>query len=340
MRKELFVAALGFLIGAAALAGGQEDEGDLQERLEQLQEQVQRARLEIPVAEDVEIRDLGRDLGFYPVFDLTAGTPHFHAIGDDGETPEYDMFYPAGTIEEVVELVRTSVAPRAWEYDASIAPLGQTLLVFQRSAVQDELQRFLEKKLRDRAHRCVTVEAQAVDMPRELYRALAGGASTALGAEQAQALSAALADGSAKRVFDIRATGLAGQHFVVSHGRQVAMVARAAAVVAKGVSDHDPEVAALRAGGYLAVRPSLGDPGRITLDLDVRLNALEEMATLATGSGVAVDRPELRSCRARTSLTVPERTWAIVGGGPPLEGNVRVLLVRATRLPRGKGGAK
>jgi hypothetical protein len=339
MRKELFAAALGFVIGAAALAVGQEDEGDLQERLERLQEAVDRARLDAPGGQDLLIRDLGQELRVYPVFDLTAGVPQFHARRENVEESA-DPYFPAGTIEELSELVRVSVKPWTWEQNAWMAAVGQTLLVGQSRAIHADVARFLDEKLRDSAHRCVTVEAQAVDMPRELYRALAAGASTALGAEQAQALAAALADGSAKRVFDVRATGLAGQHFVVSHGRQVAVVARAPAVVAKGVRDQDPEIEAMRAGGYLAVRPSLGTPGRITLDVDAGLDAVEDLAVLATGTGLAVDTPKLRTCRARTSLTVPERTWAIVGGGTPLDGGTRVLLVRATRLPRGKGGAK
>jgi hypothetical protein len=310
MRREVVPALVGFLVGAAALAGGQGDEA-LRERLQELQEAVAKAMVEggAGAAELPPGDGRGQELAIFPVGDLAVPVPDhlpprprtapsdegwvFAAVAEEG-------LLPFGTVEELMELVRASVEPWAWE-TASISISRHRLLVLHRPAVSREIGRFLDGDLRPRAHGCVTVEAEVVDAER--------------------------------RVLAVRATGLLGQRFLAWHGRQVAFLGDPEVEVAQESSVSDPFADVVQAGGCLSVRASAGeDPARLVLDLDFRHDALREVRQQETEQGGELDLPlvEEESCRA--VLTVRDGEWTVVGaGGKP----GRVLRVRATRLPRG-----
>ena len=101
MRKEVALAALGFLIGAAAIVGGQDD-GDLREQLRRLQAAADRV-----MQQGWEVRNLppanarGQELRLFPVYDLTCGVPDFMGLYERyGFTPLSD---PDSLIERLME---------------------------------------------------------------------------------------------------------------------------------------------------------------------------------------------------------------------------------------------
>jgi hypothetical protein len=345
MRKDLLAAALGFLVGAAALAGGEEDDWDLTKRLQELQEAIVRLRQEERPAAD-RLPPMGREgleLELFPVFDLTAPRRDFYPPDLTRNSEAYfggqaeEALQPYGTIEELMELVRGSVWPASYDEGGMINAQGQTLLAVNKRAALIDTERFLDR-LRDRAHRCVTLELEAVDIDRGLYRRLAAGQATTLTAEQHDALAQAFADGAATRVFGARTTCFAGQRTVVWHGKQVAVLGEPDVGVAEEQIVSDPEVGVVGSGGYLAVRPNLADgAARITVDVDARFDELEPSLVRETDAG-RVDLPQVRTVECRTALTVENRAWALIGGGAREDGKARVLLLRVTHLPRTGGG--
>jgi hypothetical protein len=345
MRKDLLAAALGFLVGAAALAGGEEDDWDLTKRLQDLQEAIARLRQEErPAADRLPPRGPeGLELELFPVFDLTGGRRDFHPPSLMRDSESYFGAQaevapqPYGTLEEVAELVRSKVWPASYDEGGMINAQGQTLIAVNKRAALIDTERLLDL-LRDKAHRCVTLELEAVDIDRGLYRRLAAGRATTLTAEQHDALAQAFADGAATRVFGARTTCFAGQRTVVWHGKQVAVLDEPDVAVAQDETASDPEVGVVSDGGYLAVRPSLADGAtRITVDVDARFAELEPPLVRETGAG-RVDLPQVRTVECRTALTVENRAWALIGGGTREDGRTRVLLLRATHLPRTGGG--
>jgi len=109
-------------------------------------------------------------LQIHPVADLTLPLtdfipPQITAIGvsEDDEAPLFggqaeEAPQPYGTIEELAELVQTSVRPGAWE-DATITPQGKNLVIYQTPAVQQAVAQFLDD-LRAFAGIVVTVESR------------------------------------------------------------------------------------------------------------------------------------------------------------------------------------
>ncbi|MHC4137225.1 MAG: hypothetical protein ACYTDU_09630 [Planctomycetota bacterium] len=345
MREDLLAVALGFLVGAAALAGGEEDDWELTKRLQELQEAIARLRQdERPAADRLPpMGPAGRELELFAVFDLTGGRPDF--VAPDFTAGSEDYFggrseratSPVGTVEELMELVRASVWPASYDEGGMLTAQGQTLLVVNQRAALIDTARFLGG-LRDKAHRCVTLELEAVDLPRALYRRLTAGEATTLSAEQHDTLTQAFDAGTATRAFAGRTTCFAGQRAVIWHGRQVAVLGGPDVAVAQDKTVADPDVGVVNDGGYLAVRPSLADGAAwITVDVDARLDELEPRTARETAAG-RVELPQARTVECRTSLTVENRAWALLGGGARGNGKVRVLLLRATHLPRTGGG--
>lgn len=345
MRKDLLAAALGFLVGAAALAGGEEDDWELTKRLQELQEAIARLRQEERPAADrlPPMGPEGLELELFPVFDLTAGRRDFYPPSLRRDSEAYfggqadEALQPFGTAEELMEMVRGNVWTASYDEGGMIIAQGQTLFTFNKRAALIDTERFLDR-LRDTAHRCVTLEVEAADLGGGLYRRLAAGRATTLTAEQHDALAQAFSDGAATRVFGARTTCFDGQRAFVWHGKQVAVLVEPEVAVAQDRSVSDAEVGVVNDGGYLAVRPSLADGAAwITLDVVARFDELGPRVARETDAG-RVDLPQRRTVECRTALTVENRAWALVGGGAREDGKVRVLLVRATHLPRTGGG--
>ncbi len=134
-------------------------------------------------------------LRIHPVADLTLGLTDFIppqitlvGVDEDSEAPLFggqaeEAPQPYGTIEELVELVRTSVAPAAWEEDGTIQPQGKNLVVYAPPEVQNQVAQFLDD-LRSFAGIVVTIESRFLTVSDNFLRDLGvdirgvGGANT------------------------------------------------------------------------------------------------------------------------------------------------------------------
>jgi hypothetical protein len=112
-------AAAGFLLGAAALAGGDGDD-DLREKLIELETLSARLRaLDAGQRATPAPDEQGQELDCVHVGDLAAGVPEFCRPQRAGNGailrtgPLEEAVQPYGTIEEIIEMVRTRVHPQA-----------------------------------------------------------------------------------------------------------------------------------------------------------------------------------------------------------------------------------
>jgi len=345
-RRDLIAMALGFLAGAAGLAGSQEDHAEMREQLHRLRAAAARlAAREGGLTELPPQRETGLEMDILNVRDVTMGVPDFYppsrGLRDDGDEVLFSGVFeeapqPYGTIEELMELVRCTVWPESYEEGAMMTTAFGRLFLFNGPEAIADTRKFLEGLRRD-SHRSVVVELEAVDVAADLFRTLQSEGPAALSAAQRSALNEALAKGAAVRAFHGRATGLVGQRFLLWHGAQVACLSHADVEVAQGSTAVDPAVEVAQAGGCLSVRASVGDdPDTIHLDLTAWLDALEEpMEQRSTAETGTLDLPALRGVAAESALTVPAGAWVPVGGGAGEEGRTRLLLVRSMLLPRG-----
>ena len=95
------------------------------------------------------------ELRIHPVADLTLGLTDFIppqitqvGVNEDSEVPLFggqaeEAPQPYGTIEELAELVRTSVMPQAWE-EGTVEPQGKNLVVYNTAQVQEQVSGFLD----------------------------------------------------------------------------------------------------------------------------------------------------------------------------------------------------
>ena len=347
MRRDLFAIVLGLAVAAAPLAVGGEEEPDLRDRLRALQEAVHKALHALPAADGLPVADdKGMQLGIFPVYDLVAGRvdylpPSHRFVDEDDESPIFggmseEAPQPYGTVEELVELIRSTVWPESWEKEgAFLVPSGSRLLIMQTEPILRDIRRYLDRNLRQRAHGCATVEAEILAVPPALYRSLSR--NTFLSTARRHELDQALGAGDATLIFAGRATGFMRERIVAWHGRQVAVVAGVEVEVAQNSRASDPRVEVVQAGGYVSARTTRAGEGRLRLDVEVRYDELEKIETKDTGLTGQLDVPILNHVEARAALTVPERTWALVGAGRLHDGLVRIVLVRATTLARTGG---
>ena len=152
MRRDVLWIVLGLLIGAAPLAIGQEEDGELLERLRALQTQLHKQINRHRAVNNLAPLNVGKlQLDLLPVADLTMGRydhirpDHRIAGHEENEHPLFGNLaeeapQPFGTIEELMELVRGSVWPDSWENDGAMmtASHGQ-LIVMQTPPVMKDI---------------------------------------------------------------------------------------------------------------------------------------------------------------------------------------------------------
>jgi hypothetical protein len=345
MRKEVILAIAGFVVGAATLAGGDE-ESDLREELGRLQREAARAmQRQWEVEGTPPSDDRGNQLGFFPIEDLTYPRydfiPPSHMLdNEDSESPLFggvseEGVLPFGTGEEIMELVRMSVDPAAWE-EGLVNLAGETLAVMSRPATVGRVRSFLDRTIRPRAHRGVAVDFEVVSLPRSVAQRLRGSTGVGLSKQQRAAIDGALEAGRARRVIGLRAAGTLGARFLVWHGRQVAVVGDFEVEVAQTASTADPVVQIVQDGGYVAVRAATDDAGKeITLDLGLRLEELRGIRRHETRKSGDLDLPDLADQQSDVNIRTPNGVWTVVASGMPNPGDHRLFLVRASLLERG-----
>jgi general secretion pathway protein D len=122
-------------------------------------------------------------LRIHPVADLTLGLTDFIppqitlvGVDEDSEAPLFggqaeEAPQPYGTIEELMELVRTSVTPAAWEEGGTISAQGKNLVVYAPPEVQNQVAQFLDD-LRSFAGIVITIESRFLTVSDNFLRDL------------------------------------------------------------------------------------------------------------------------------------------------------------------------
>ena len=262
MRKHAIFAVIGFLIGAAAIAGGDEND-DLREELRALQREAARAQLrdwdtqQIPAADD-----RGNQLGIFPIEDLSVARPWWvpglaTGVFEDSEKPLFggraeEGTYPFGTGEEILELLRVSTAPESWE-EGRINIANEALLTVTTPNTNGLLREALETRLRPRAHRGICVDFEVLDVDAKTARELRSLKGGILTNAHRTSLNEAIKTKAARRVTALRGIGTLGVQFTVTDGSEVAFLGDADVEVAQTASTSDPVVQIGRVGGELAV---------------------------------------------------------------------------------------
>ncbi len=341
MTRTVCIALLGFLAGAASLVGGRGGNEGLVARLAELREAAAAAMAaERPADGESAAVEEDPPLALFPVQDLVGPRRDFPPPGEDGNEPAPEWAgAPLGSLEELMELLLVTVWPQDSE-EGFLHASGQTLLASQTRGKLADVDRFLEQTLRSRANLTVAMEGEVVEVPSALARTLAAESGVSLRPESRSALQEAIKSGEARRLFAARVSGLAGQRVLVWQGREAAFVGDFDMEVAEKSAAADPVVAVVVSGGYLSIRPSVGeDPSTVTLDLEFRLDGIEpRFRVVETEVGGGIEVPVLLRRGCRTTVTARERAWTVVGEGAA-EADRRVLfLVRATLLPRKGGG--
>ena len=353
MRRFGLALLTGALLAATPLAIGEgEDEGRLKERLRALEKALHEAIHEAEAAEGAgnqDFRDKGR-FSDWPVADLA--TPRYDHLrpdhgrhNPDSEVPRFGGVseegpMPFGTVEELLELVRSVVWPEAWEEGSSLLATERRLIAHSTRPVLKDIGRYLDNNLRPRALRCVTAEAEVVDVPLGLYNKLLAGEGAVLTTAQRHELDKAITGQAARRVFAGRVTGLTGQRLLLWHGEQHAVVGDADVEVAEGSSTTDPVVDVVQTGGSLWVRAvQAGNSSRLRVEAEIHLDEVQEIGRGATENNGALDLPVVKAVGGRVALTMPARSWAIVATGRSPAG-MRLALLRATPLQRQQKGAQ
>jgi len=118
-----------------------------------------------------EHRKTNNVLRVHAVADLTLGLTDFIppqitevAVNEESEVPLFggeaeEVVQPYGTIEELTELVRSSVSPKTWEEGGTITPQRRNLVVFAPPDVQQQVAGFLDD-LRAFTQIMITIEGQ------------------------------------------------------------------------------------------------------------------------------------------------------------------------------------
>jgi len=350
-KSEVGLALLGFLLGASVLAGGETDDG-LVESLRALQRSAEQVIQDQPAGVDwTPTAGAGMELRFFPVADLTAPrwdyvpVPLSMGVDEDSEIPLFGAIaeeapQPLGTIEELMELVRSSVRPESWDDGPSLQATGSTLVVFHAPEVLDEIGTYLDG-LREQTERCATVEARILEVDGAAVIEMKGTTGHALDDAQVGTVTRWVREGRAREVFHASVLGLLGERVDLWRGAEHALFSDADVEVAQTASTTDPVVEGLNTGGRLSVRSSaVGDTGRLLLDIDLAHVELgHPLRTQETGRNGVLDAPAWRRGGGATTLVVDPGRWTVAAAGSADEGAVRVLLVRGS-VVEAKGGAR
>jgi hypothetical protein len=348
MRSRLGSAALwaaaGFLLGAAALAGGQGDE-DLRDKLIELESLSARLRAldaertEAPLvnehgfeADSIAVADLVAPVhDFLRARRITHGTAFFG--GRSEEAPQ-----PYGTIEELMELVRVNVRPDAWETGAQMTCFGRSFLLLARPDVSRAVRTFLDKELRPGARRTVNLQLEILEAEEPLAAALAAATGGEVDAALRARIDEALGAGKARRTFDGRVLALSRQQVVLWHGAQVATVADADVEVAQRAEISDPFVDIELLGTIVEARATVGeDPARVRVRISVDSDEIERPVRAAeTEQSGALHMPVRSTMRVEAELWTGNDRWAVAAERASAEGRRRFLLVRPSVI----GGAR
>lgn len=336
-------AAAGFLVGAAALAGGEGDE-DLREKLIELEalsarlRSLDRERGELPAP-----TEQGLEFECVPITDLCAGVPHWIRPQRGSGVPVFggraqEMPHHYGTIEEIIEMVRTTVRPEAWETGSSMTCMGRSLVLFTRPETSRAVRAFIDRELRPATRRTVNLEVEIVEAGEPAASALAAAVGGDLDPAARGRLDEAIGAGKARRIFAGRVLALSRQQVVLWHGAQVATVPDADVEVNVGSETSDPVVDVELLGTIVQARSTVGeDPARVRVHLVLGHDELDRPArTVETEGAATLQMPARATMEIDADLWVPSDRWAVGAERTSARGKRRFVLVRPTVI----GGAR
>ncbi|MCK6461282.1 MAG: hypothetical protein L6Q95_15470 [Planctomycetes bacterium] len=336
-------AAAGFLLGAAALAGGQGDE-DLREKLIELESLSARLRaLEAGSGEAPAVDERGLELDRIHITDLHAGVPDYVGprprVGETsvfgGRAEEAPQTY--GTVEEILEIVRTSVRPEAWESGSQIQPFGQSLLLLAPPDVSRAARAFIDTELRLDARRTVNLQIGILEAEEPLAAALAAATGGDIDPALRARIEEAAQAGKARRVFDGRVLALSRQQIAFWHGAQAATVVDADVEVAARSAVADPFVGVELLGTRFEARATVADdPARVRLRISLASDEMDLPPRAAeTGDTGELQMPAGAMARIDADLWTGNDRWT-VAAERSAHGRRRFLLVRPSVI----GGAR
>ncbi len=339
------------------LAGGQ-DADALTARLRELQALAARAADPgEPAGGPPLVGEAGFELHAFPVADLAVAVPQYIAPSDWRNMDEEIPFAHAasegvvrfGSSEQIVELLRNS-APLRWDHpDAALLAVNSRLLLATQSpATAADLQTFIDRHLRVRAHRTVSLEVEWIELPQALALELAAHPME-LPPNALARLEEARKAGVAEARFAGRMLLLSGQISVMWHGVQAAHVADSDVEVAQESQTADPIVGVEQFGTTIAARVHLTEPGqrnhvavRFVSDMDAEGGDAGDWLLRPTHDTGILQLASRRYTNGRARMELRSGAWGIGAagrvGGPRASGaRWRLLLVRAVELAPGGG---
>jgi len=338
--------ALACLLAVGPLAergGTQEDAGDRMEEVEELLRRLKEAEGGGGL-EELLVREGETVLRAHNVADLTVRLtryvrPHMKLkpagaeVSEDqplfGKAEEGEIFF-AG-VDEIADLILQNVAPDEWEGDRARLDVSgsHTLIVVAEPAIQEAVGRYLAS-LRESVGSLVTVEVRLL----ETKDPPSGILTRAEGLRLVEA-----AEDRERVLLSARITGFNGQLVSLYRGVQQAFVQDYDVEGAQDAKISDPIVSVLQTGLSMDVRSMLR--GEKLVVVDVRADLIEpgEEPRAVETVGGAVAAPVQRVRDVRTTVTVPDGGFAVVGAGRSPEGTPWTLLI-SPRRERMAGGAR
>jgi len=327
--KAALWTAAGFLLGAAALAGGQGDE-DLRNQLIEIESLCGQLRaLDAEPAGFPAANEQGFELDCIHVADVTAcvfdhyGPRQAAAEGILDGDPE--PFQPFGTIEEVSELVRVSVQPDVWEEGAEIFPYASSFVLLAPPHANRAVREFVDRELRPAASRTVNLEVEIVEADEPLGAALAAATGSALDPAARTGLEEAIGAGKARRLFAGTVLALSRQQVVLQHGAQVATI-------------EDPIIGVENHGTVVQARSMVADdPARVRIQLSLDHDLLDRpIRTVKTEKAGTIQMPAHTAMQADADLWAAAGRWTVAAERTGADGKRRLVLVRPTVIGGGR----
>lgn len=240
------------------------------------------------------------------------------------ELPEPMPLFPA---DSLVELLRESIAPGSWDMRGVFIEARNGYLHVRNSKdVLSAIERTLALIRPEVLWSLVTTSA-VVEMDAALAHRLESAPGRVLEGEPARLLTAALADGSARRRGSVRVMNMRGGRNNVTSGRRIAYLSDYAVELAESAVLANPIINSCLSGSGLDVEPRL-TAGGSSVQMNVRFTGTNVQTPLrkAPSPHGDIDVPVMDVFRARAAMRAPlGKTLVLASAGA--KGRKQLLLL-------------